>query len=172
MSVGSISGNTFNPQAMASKMAANIIKEADKDGNGTLSKAELTAFKASKGGQGPNVDEVFSTYNKSGDGELTQSELQSSIETEGAKMQGQGGGPVGGPPPTQMATGTSPSASSSSGNKGGTDPLDTNKDGRVSEAELQAYYQLHPDLNKLAAKKAAEAAATSAAGHRSVDISA
>jgi hypothetical protein len=42
----------------------------------------------------------------------------------------------------------------------------------VSEAELQAYYQLHPDLNKLAAKKAAEAAATSDGGQRSVDISA
>ena len=54
-------------------------------------------IKASKGGNGPDINEVFSTYNKASDGELTQSELQSSIEGEGAKMQAKGGG--GAPPP-------------------------------------------------------------------------
>lgn len=170
MSVGSIGGSTFNPQAMASKMAAAIMKEADKDGNGTLSKTELTAFKDSKGGRGPDVDQVFSTDNSS---ELTQSELQSFIETEGARMQAKGGKPSG-PPPAQMnaASGDASSTdSSASSSKSSTDPMDKNQDGRVSEAEIQAYALAHPDLNKVVVRRAADAGANRTAGQRSLDIS-
>ena len=170
MSVGSISGSAFNPQEMASKMAAAIMKEADKDGSGTLSKTELTAFKDSKGGQGPNVDDVFSTYSRSGTGELTQSELQGSIEAEGAKMQAMGGGP-GGPPPggATQTTGASSGVAStstsgaSSSTKMSTDARDKNQDGTVTEAEILAYSLTHPDRKKLDAE--------TESGRRSLDIS-
>jgi Ca2+-binding EF-hand superfamily protein len=155
MSVASIGSTTFNPQAMASQMASSIMKEADTDGNGTLSKTELTAFKASKGGHGPDVDEVFSTYNKSGDGELTQSELQSSIEAEGAKMQAQGGRP--GPPPANSAeksgsSDASATSSSSSTTKANCDVKDLNQDGKVTEAEILMYSLTHPNLDKTEAQ--------------------
>jgi Ca2+-binding EF-hand superfamily protein len=149
MSVGSIGGTTFNPQAMASKMASKVMQAADKDGSGTLSKTELTAFKASMGGRGPDVDAVFSTYSKSGTGELTQSELQSSMAAEGAKRKAAGGPPPGGRMPP-MGAGASPGETSDTSEvKKSAGAKDLNQDGKVSEAEILVYELTHPDQMKV-----------------------
>lgn len=149
MAVGSIGSTPFDPQAMASQMAVRIMKEADTDGNGTLSKAELQAFKDSKGGRGPDVDQVFATYAKSSSGELTQSELQSSIEAEGAKMKAKGGTPpAGGGAAPADGSAKADSTSSSSSSTTSTDRRDLNKDGTVTEAEILAYAISHPELQK------------------------
>jgi hypothetical protein len=142
MAVGGIGSTSFDPQAMASKMAARVMKEADTDGNGTLSKSELQAFKDSKGGRGPDVDQVFASYAKSGNGELTQDELASSMAAKGAKMKGKGG------PPPAGGGAQAASSSSSSSTTSSTDPRDLNKDGTVTEAEILAYAIAHPDLQK------------------------
>jgi hypothetical protein len=171
MSVGSIGSTSFNPQAMASQMATDIMKAADKDGSGTLSKSEMQEFKASNGGNGPDVDQVFTTYNKSGNGELTQSELQSSIEAEGAKMQAQGGGapPSGAPPAGGGAKAASSSSSSSSTQS--TDVRDLNKDGKVTEAEILLYSIAHPDKTKDTTSSAnTQESSASSSAKQSVDL--
>ena len=136
--IGGIGGSGFNPQAMASKMADRIMKDADSDGSGTLNKAELTAFKAKMGGQGPDVDEVFASYNTSGDGELTQGELKSAFEAEGAKMAAQGGMPGGGSPLASVS-------GSSSNQRVSSDPKDLNQDGQVTSFEILLYSLKHSD---------------------------
>jgi hypothetical protein len=161
MAVGSISGSTFNPQAMASDMATKIMKAADTDGSGTLSKSELQAFKDSQGGRGPNVDQLFATYNQSGNGELTTGELTNAIQSEAAKAGPHGAGgppPGGGPPPsgTKQASGGSGSSTQSA------DPQDLNGDGTVSAAERLIYALIHPDLSKQASSTAKSHAGTQA----------
>lgn len=145
MSVSSIGGSSFNLQEMASKMAGRIMKEADSDGSGTLNRAELKSFQASMGAQGPDVDDVFATYNTSGNGELTQSELQRSIETEGARMRASGGMRGGGTPPE----GLSQAGKSSSSEKVSSDPKDLNQDGKVTEVEILIYSLRHPDQSQV-----------------------
>jgi len=171
MAVSGIGSTSFDPQAMASQMAARVMKEADTDGNGTLSKSELQAFKDSKGGRGPDVDQVFATYAKSGSGELTQSELQSSIAAEGAKMKGKGGPPpAGGGEPHAGGGAKAASTSSSSSTTASTDPRDLNKDGTVTEAEILAYTIAHPELQKQTSTGASAWKQAGASSSPSVDL--
>ena len=150
MNVSSVGGSSQNAQAMAAKMTEKIMKEADTDGNGTISKDELTALKASKGGKGPDVAQVFSKFNTEGNGELTKEEVQKSIEEIGKQMQAKGGGAPhggGGPPPS----GGGGAAGGSGSAKTSTDPKDTNGDGTVSQAEETAYDIKHPEATKTGA---------------------
>ena len=153
MAISGIGGTSFNPQAMAANLAGRIMKEADQDSSGTLSRAELETFKASKGGNGPDLEQVFATYNKSGNGQLTLGELQTSIAAAGPRAGGPGGPPpAGGPPP---GGGPPPAGGGGKAESGGgstqasssTDARDLNGDGTVSAAELLIYSLRHPQAS-------------------------
>ena len=79
-----------------SDMWQNLLKTADTDGDGKISKAELTAVQSgNQNSSGPSADDIFSQTDSDGDGYLTSTEFS----TQAEKMGPPPGGP-GGPPPS------------------------------------------------------------------------
>lgn len=117
----------------------DLFGKIDTDGSGGISKTELQSFtdqvkqdQGSSSTNGPSADDMMSKLDSDSSGELSQSELQAGRSS--GKAHGHDGG-MPAPPPGGMggAGGTSQTSDSSS-----YDPLDTNKDGVVSEAERAA----------------------------------
>lgn len=124
-------------QSQQRPTADQMLAETDSNGDGTITKDELSALISSRsqdGQGGPSVDEMFSTMDENGDGSVSKEELSSFASKAPS-------GPPPGPPPggaqgPQGAGGASASSQTSSSSS--TDPLDTNKDGVVSLAERMA----------------------------------
>ncbi|CAO3353166.1 EF-hand domain-containing protein [Azospirillum melinis] len=141
--------------AMQQQFAQNLYSSLDSDSSGGISTDELTSVLTSAGQSSTDAASLFSSLDSDEDGSISQDELSSALKQADANRQ---------PPPPLPAndTGTSgasdsgstsstpssssassSSASSSSAAAGGTtgyDPLDTNKDGYVSEQERMAAY--------------------------------
>lgn len=113
-SVSSASG--FNPLEMMKQMRQKMFEEADSDGDGSLSKAELETqiskmeeqrksegVSGPRGGKGPSADQMLKDFDSDGDGSISQTEydtgfakLDEQMQSQLVAMQGQGFGP---PPP-------------------------------------------------------------------------
>lgn len=115
MGVGSVGGGSFDPRALAAQMAQRVMKAADTNGDGKVSKTELDAFQkalAAKGGKGaqsakgvkkgkgskaPSVDELVAAGDEDGDEELTLDELTKAMKTTAEKARAQAASAAGGP---------------------------------------------------------------------------
>jgi len=139
--------------AMQQQFAQNLYSSLDSDSSGGIGADELTSVLTSAGQSGTDAASLFSSLDSDEDGSISQDELSSALKQADANQP---------PPPPANDTGTSgtwdiastssatssgstssTSASSSSAAAGGTtsyDPLDTNKDGYVSEQERMAAY--------------------------------
>lgn len=141
--------------AMQQQFAQNLYSSLDSDSSGGISTDELTSVLTSAGQSSTDAASLFSSLDSDEDGSISQDELSSALKQADANH------PPPSPPPandTGMAGGTasasdsgstssssasSSSTTSSSAAAGGTtgyDPLDTNKDGYVSEQERMAAY--------------------------------
>lgn len=146
--ISGVASNSNGWAAARSQMQARMFAKADADGSGGVDKTELQSMlddiskktgvssTASTGTSGTSTDELFTKMDSNGDGSLSSDELAKGMQSlmpapstmDFAQAHGPGGqgGPSGpgGPPPSSDATSY--------------DPLDTNQDGTVSEAEKAA----------------------------------
>lgn len=94
MSISSISSSSYQLPDIT-EMAKNRFKSTDTDGDGAVSKDELTtaleegAENAPQGVQAPDVDEMFENMDVDGDGSISEEEMTTNMEENGPK----------GPPP-------------------------------------------------------------------------
>ncbi len=127
--------------------SAELLKKMDSDGNGSLSSDELSQglrdlmpppsstmdFAQSRGAANDDGDgdrDAFASLDTDGDGQLSRAEFEA-----GRPQPPQG---AGGPPPVQAGGGSSGTGATSASSSASVDPLDTNKDGTVSEIERLA----------------------------------
>ena len=143
--ISGVAGNSNGWAAARSQMQARMFAKADADGSGGVDKTELQSMlddiskktgvssTASTGTSGTSTDELFTKMDSNGDGGLSSDELAKGMQSlmpapstmDFAQTHGPGGpGGPGGPSPSSDATSY--------------DPLDTNQDGTVSEAEKAA----------------------------------
>lgn len=141
-----------------SKMADQLFSKLDTKGQGYLENNDLQAAldKVSKAGTSNNtsnstsVDDMFSKMDSDGNGKVTKEEMSVTFEKMALQMDGpfprmrlqQGQGEEQGkmPPPPPPGGGQGTQQASSTGNSSqGSDPADTNGDGKVSAQEALAY---------------------------------
>lgn len=138
----SISGVGGGMSASAlQQMQERMFKAGDKNGDGTISKDEMSQMQSSNKSQSNfSIEEIFSQIDSDNDGAITRLESDAALAKMSQQMQTQGAPPKGpppGPPPAQSAD----SSSSSEDSTDATtifDAMDTNKDGKVSLEELTA----------------------------------
>jgi Ca2+-binding EF-hand superfamily protein len=114
----------------------DLFAKVDTDGDGSVSKDELQVLTDKiKSDTGQDVAQDFSKLDTDGDGKLTQTEFEAGRPQppEGAQSAQGGDGPKG-PPPAGGPGGPGGAQGASSSNTT-YDPLDTNRDGTVSEVE-------------------------------------
>lgn len=141
--------------AMQQQFAQNLYSSLDSDSSGGISADELTSALTSAGQSSTDASSLFSSLDSDEDGSISGDELSSALKEADANR------PPPPPPPPANDSGTasasestsdsssasatsSASSSGSTASAGGTtsyDPLDTNKDGYVSEQERMAAYR-------------------------------
>ncbi len=104
------SGGAPSPEqikAMRAKFEERAFAAADKDANGSVSKAEFASLKPKDApADGPSTDEVFSKIDGNGDGNVTKSEFSAfgdKLASQLGSLQAAGGLPPQGPPPGKAA---------------------------------------------------------------------
>lgn len=116
-----------------SGMQDDLFSRIDTNGDGSIDKDEMTVvtdkFKSDTGKDG---SDMFTQLDSDGDSKLTQAEFDAGRPEKSGSPQGAGGPPPGGGPGKTRGGG---GAQSASGDSTTYDPLDTNKDGVVSELE-------------------------------------
>lgn len=136
-SIGGIGGGMS--AALLQRMQEEMFKTADADGDGTISKDELSQVaKSGENQDSTNVDSLFSQLDSDGDGAISRLESDAAIAKLGQQMQSQGMPPQGPPPGPTPEEGSSESSESSDEASAIFDAMDTNKDGTVSLEELTA----------------------------------
>lgn len=112
----------------------DLFAKVDTDGDGSVSKTEMSDFVAKMGKNADSSsDDKFAKLDTDADGALSQAEFEAGRPQ--APSASQGGAPMGPPP---GAGGAEKSGSTSASNSTSYDPLDTNQDGTVSEMERLA----------------------------------
>ena len=138
-SIGSVGGG-MNSYALK-QMQEELFKAGDKNGDGTISKDELSQVaKSGNNQEGTSVDDMFSQLDSNSDGAISRLESDAAIAKMGQEMQSQGARPQGPPPGAPPAKGGDEPSDSSQDSDAATifDAMDTNKDGTVSLVELTA----------------------------------
>jgi hypothetical protein len=155
---------TSGAAAAARPSAEDVFKQLDTDGKGYLTQDDLVKIspKGAQAADAAKAEAAFKRMDANGDGKVSESEFKQAAPPEAApagKAQGAEGGK--GAPPAGGGGGAAKSGASSSSSSG-FDPADTNRDGKVSEQERQAYdaQQAHKAAS-LSGSKAAEAAVKS-----------
>jgi Ca2+-binding EF-hand superfamily protein len=110
----------------ATQRRKEMFEQLDADGDGKITQSELEAARPSNG-RGPDAASLIKQIDTDGDGAINESENDAFL----SKMEN--GRPPAGPPP-----GGGPRGSSKEQQTRIFDPLDTNKDGKVSAEELLA----------------------------------
>jgi Ca2+-binding EF-hand superfamily protein len=122
------------------QMQERMFKAGDKNGDGTISKDEMSQMQSSNKSQGSfSIDEIFSQIDSDNDGAITR--LESDAALAKLSQQAQGAPPPGpppGPPPSPGTDSSSGESQNSSDTAAIFDAMDTNKDGKVSLEELTA----------------------------------
>lgn len=142
--------------AMQQQFAQNLYSSLDSDSSGGISTDELTSVLTSAGQSSTDAASLFSSLDSDEDGSISQDELSSALKQADANRPpppppandaGMAGGTASasdsGSTSSTSSASSSGTASSSAAAAGGTtsyDPLDTNKDGYVSEQERMAAY--------------------------------
>jgi Ca2+-binding EF-hand superfamily protein len=135
--VSSVSGSSFAGYQGYSTISATqrhkeMFARLDADSDGKITATELQSGRPA-GGRGPDVQQILERADTNGDGSIDSTKNESFL----SKMDAQRpqGPPPGGPPPGGGGAKESDSSTSSTTIF---DKLDTNKDGKVSLAELMA----------------------------------
>lgn len=110
-----------------------LFKSADQNGDGGISKDELTTLMADSSQSSTDVSQIFDSLDTNSDGVISKSESDAGVDKAGQQKQAQGSPPPPPPPPSESS-----SSSDSSSSDTIYDALDTNKDGTVSASELLA----------------------------------
>lgn len=143
--------------AMQQQFAQNLYSSLDSDSSGGISADELTSALTSAGQSSTDASSLFSSLDSDEDGSISQDELSSALKEADANRPppppppaidaGMAGGTAsasdsGSTSSTSSASssGTASSSASAAGSTTSYDPLDTNKDGYVSEQERMAAY--------------------------------
>lgn len=117
----------------------DLFAKVDTDGDGSVSKDELQVLTDKiKSDTGQDVSQDFSKLDTDGDGKLTQAEFEAGRPQppEGAQSAQGGDGPKGPPPAGGPGGPGGPGGAQGASSSNTTyDPLDTNRDGTVSEVE-------------------------------------
>jgi Ca2+-binding EF-hand superfamily protein len=125
MMVGSISSSSSFRQIAQAEMRQRMFSKIDANGDGKVSKDELTQVMANASSGGSSVDDIMSALDTNGDGSISQSEFAAGDKANG-QMQG-------GPPPMMAGMGNMSSADFV---KQLFSDADTNSDGTISKDEL------------------------------------
>lgn len=124
--VDGIGSSTNSVSAALQQMRQNIFNKTDTDGDGFLSKIEMSA-NAPK--NGPSVDDIFGAFDTDGDELISQTEFETGLAMYGQQKQvgfSMKMGMMGGPPPAEEEESDEFSI------------LDTNGDGVIDMEELAA----------------------------------
>lgn len=130
----SVSGIGRSSGFDASKMASKIVKDLDKNGDGTVDKAEFTKGMTVNGMSDDEAAKKFDSIDTKKTGKITQSDIETDIKSNVK----QGRHTHGGGPPSGVKSGGASEGSSTS-----YDVKDTNKDGTVSAMEELVYEIKH-----------------------------
>ena len=126
--IASIGSSSYSLQDMES-VRQNRFKKTDADGDGKITKDELSAV-VPQNGKGPSVDDIFSKVDTDGDGSISDSEDKVAFEEMG-KNRPPGGGP---PDASKMASDLFKL-------------VDTDTDGKITKDELtQVLSESNSDL--------------------------
>lgn len=116
----------------SSELKAKVFNSADQNGDGGISKDELTALMSDSSQSATDIAETFDALDTNQDGSISKSESDAAVDKAGQQRKAQG------PPPPPPPSDSSSSESTSSNTI--FDELDTNEDGTVSASELLAAF--------------------------------
>ncbi len=142
-------GGGFDPSKMASKIATQMVKQLDSNGDGSIDKSEFVTAMAANGIASDQAAKRFDELDTNKTGKLTQSDIEAGIKAAVGKGGPPSGArpPAGGPPGGARPAGRAPqsgSAAKSTDTKT-YDKKDANKDGTVSIQEELVYDIAHPN---------------------------
>ncbi|OGU17925.1 MAG: hypothetical protein A2076_13765 [Geobacteraceae bacterium GWC2_53_11] len=115
----------------SSGLKDNVFKNGDQNGDGSISKDELSKL-LSNSQSDTTADDIMSALDTNKDGSISKSESDAAVDKAGQQRHAQG------PPPPPPQTDSSSSSSDKTSSNQIFDALDTNKDGTVSASELLA----------------------------------
>ena len=116
----------------SSDLKDKVFKNGDQNGDGSISKDELSKLLSNSSQSNTTVDDLMSALDTDNDGSISKSESDAAIDKAGQQRHAQGP-----PPPPPPADSSSSSSDKTSSNQI-FDALDTNEDGTVSVSELLA----------------------------------
>ena len=114
---------------------SDMFSKMDTDGNGSVSKQEFLAARPSNVSE-DQATKLYSSIDTENTGSITEDQFTSAMQKAPQGPPPSGG--AGGPPPSGGSQSETSDTSSSSSSSTTYDALDTNKDGKVSMAELLA----------------------------------
>jgi Ca2+-binding EF-hand superfamily protein len=109
-----------------------VFKSADQNGDGSISKDELSKLLSNSSQSNTTADDLMSALDTNKDGSISKSESDAAIDKAGQQRHAHG------PPPPLPPDDSSSSSSDKTSSNQIFDALDTNKDGTVSASELLA----------------------------------
>jgi Ca2+-binding EF-hand superfamily protein len=116
----------------SSDLKDKVFKTGDQNGNGSISKDELSKLLRNSTQSNTTADALMNALDTNKDGSISKSESDAAIDKAGQQRHAQG------PPPPPPPADSSSSASNKTISNQIFDALDTNKDGTVSASELLA----------------------------------
>jgi Ca2+-binding EF-hand superfamily protein len=128
----------------ATEMWQALLKKADTNGDGAISKSEFGAIKP-KDGPGPDGEDMFSKIDSNGDGYITQDENAAFISSmkppSASQMFSQADTNGDGQLTKEELSAVAPKDGKGPSTDQVFSQMDTNKDGVVSQAEYQAFME-------------------------------
>lgn len=116
----------------SSDLKDKVFKTGDLNGDGSISKDELSKLLSNSSQSNTTADDLMSALDTNKDGSISKTESDAAVDKAGQQRHAQGPPPP--PPPSESSSSSSDKTSSNQI----FDALDTNKDGTVSASELLA----------------------------------
>ena len=118
----------------SSALKDKVFKSADLNGDGSISKDELSKLLSNSSQSNTTADALMNALDTNKDGSISKSESDAAIDKVGQQRH------VHGPPPPPPPADSSSSSSGKTSTNQIFDALDTNKDGTISASELLAAF--------------------------------